>query len=129
MAKSKNIISSDNSIIVDFEIDPSTVLILIKNSGIHAVLHLKIKPSAEIPGLEGKKDLSKLNIFKEIKYMAPFKEIRIFVDSYDSFFQNLKNTMIDFTITWQDENKNSFRNKISHDLKIYSDLIFLIKKP
>jgi hypothetical protein len=128
MAKSKNIISSDNSIIVDFEIDASTVFILIKNSGNHAALHLKIKPSAPILGLEGKKDLSKLNIFKEIKYMAPLREIRIFVDSYDSFFRHLKNTMIDFTITWQDEDKKSYRNKISHDLKIYSDLIFFIKK-
>ncbi|HEV3222110.1 MAG TPA: hypothetical protein VGZ90_04490 [Puia sp.] len=128
MAKIKNIISSDNSVIVDFEIDASTVFIAIKNSGVNAALHLKIKPSTAIFGLEGKKDLSKLNLFKEIKYMAPLKEIRIFVDGYDSFFRHLKNSMIDFTITWQDENKKSFKTKISHDLKIYSDLIFFIKK-
>ena len=128
MAKIKNIISSENQVIVDFEIDASVLFILIKNPGNHALLNLKIKPVSAIPGLGGKRDLSKLNVFKEISYMAPFKEIRIFVDSYDSFFRNLKDTKIEFNITYQDEAEKSYRKKITHDLKIYADMIFFIKK-
>jgi hypothetical protein len=128
VAKSKNIASPANSIIVDFEIDASTVFIIIKNQGTAAALNLKINPLVPILGLEGKKDVGGLNVFKEIKYFAPLKEIRIFVDSYDSFFRHLKNTQITFAITYQDDNKKSFKEKISHDLKIYSDLIFFIKK-
>jgi hypothetical protein len=128
MAKSKNTISAENPVIVDFEIDASTVCMLIKNSGNNALLNLKIKPSSPIPGLGGKRDLSELNVFKEISYMAPLKEIRIFVDSYDSFFRNLKSTKIEFNITYGDESEKSYRKKITHDLKIYTDLIFFIKK-
>jgi hypothetical protein len=116
------------SVIVDFEIDAALVFIVIKNLGTSAALNLKIKPSTSIPGLEGKKDLSQLLVFKEIKYFAPLKEIRIFVDSYDSFFRHLENSVITFSIDYQDEDKNPFRNKITHDLKIYTDLIFFIKK-
>jgi len=128
MARSKNIALHTNSIIVDFEIDASLVHILIKNSELHPLLNVKIKPSAPIVGLGGNKDLSKLNVFKEIKYLAPQKELKIFVDSYESFFRNLKQSTIDFTITFQDTNNKSYKTKISHDLKIYLDLILLIKK-
>ncbi len=121
-------ISTVSSVIVDFEIDESTIFILIRNAGTSALRNLKIRPSTAIIGLEGKKDLSSLNIFKEIRYMAPLKEIRLFVDSYDSFFSHLKNTLIAFTVTYQDESKKSYRKKITHDLKIYTDLIFFIKK-
>ncbi len=128
MIKRRKEISSANSVIVDFEIDGSTAFIAIKNAGTGALRNLKIKPSTAIIGLEGKKDLSSLNIFKEIRYLAPLKEIRIFVDSHDSFFRHLKNTLISFTVTYQDESKKLYRKKITHDLKIYSDLIFFIKK-
>jgi hypothetical protein len=128
MPKSNTKQSNAGSVIVDFEIDASTVFIVIKNLGGSAALNLKIKPSTSIPGLEGKKDLSRLLLFKEIKYFAPLKELRIFVDSYDSFFRHLENSVVSFTISYQDENKNPFSNKITHDLKIYTDLIFFIKK-
>lgn len=128
MFKSKIIASPPTSVVVDFEIDGMMVFIVIKNMGTTAVLDLRIKPSVPILGLEGKKDLRKLNLFKEIKYLAPLKEFRIFVDSYDSFFRHLKNTQIVFSLTYQDYNKKSHKEKITHDLKIYTDLIFFIKK-
>jgi hypothetical protein len=128
MVKTKTIASSATSVVVDFEIDGSTVFIVIKNLGINAVVDLRIKPSVPILGLEGKKDLRKLNLFKEIKYLAPLKEFRIFVDSYESFFRHLKNTQIAFSLTYQDDNKKTYKEKITHDLKIYTDLIFFIKK-
>jgi hypothetical protein len=128
MSKSNTKQPAAGSVIVDFEIDASMVFIVIKNLGTSAALNLKIKPSTSIPGLEGKKDLSQLLVFKEIKYFAPLKEIRIFADSYDSFFRHLENSIVTFSISYQDENKNPFRNKITHDLKIYTDLIFFIKK-
>jgi hypothetical protein len=104
------------------------VFLIIKNNGLRAALNLKIKPSSSILGLEGKKDIRSLHIFKGISYLAPGKEIRIFVDSYESFFRHLKTTLIRFSLTYQDDDKNSYESKITHDLKIYSDLIFFIKK-
>jgi len=120
--------TSSGSIVVDFEIDSGTVFLIIKNTGDQAALNLKIKPSKPILGLEGKKDLRELAVFKEISYLAPLKEIRIFVDGYDSFFRRLKDTRISFVVSYRHEKGKSFKGKIDHDLKIYSDLIFFIKK-
>ena len=128
MTRDKGIKSLPALIVVDFEIDAAMVFLSIRNTGDTAAINLKIKPSVPIIGLNGKKDLSELEIFKEISYMAPLKEFRIFVDSYDSFFRHLKKTQIGFNISYQDENDMSYKKKITHDLKIYSDLIFFIKK-
>ncbi len=98
MGKKKKTKSGKGQIIVDFEIDAEMVFIVVKNSGQSPLFSLKIKPSAAILGLEGKTDIAKLSIFEEISYLAPGKEIKIFVDSYESFFRNLKDWLISFTI-------------------------------
>jgi hypothetical protein len=122
------IISKKAVVIVDFEIDAESVFLIIKNLGAVPALKLKIRPSAPILGLEGKKDISKLSIFKKISYLAPLKEIKIFVDSYESFFRHLKGSSVRFKISYKSEKKKSFKMKIAHDLRIYADLIYFIKK-
>jgi hypothetical protein len=115
-------------IVVDFEIDAEYVFIIIKNLGLTPAFNLKIKPSAPIIGLEGKKDIGTLSVFKKISYLAPLKEMKIFVDSYESFFFNLKNPLVSFHISYKNEKEKTIRKEIVHDLKIYTDLIYFIKK-
>jgi hypothetical protein len=124
----KILISKKAVVIVDFEIDADAVFLTIKNLGAVPALNLKIKPSSAILGLEGKKDISKLTIFRKISYLAPLKEIKIFVDSYESFFTHLKDSSILFKISYKNEKRKSFKMKIHHDLRIYADLIYFIKK-
>ena len=116
------------NIVVDFEVDSEHVHLTIRNMGNSAALNLQIRPSAPIIGSGGNQDLSRLAIFKEISYFAPNKLIRIFVDEFESFFRNLKNTKISFAITWQDENGKPVKHSIHHDLVIYKDLSYLIHK-
>jgi hypothetical protein len=124
----KILISKKAVVIVDFEIDAEAVFLIIKNLGALPALNLKIKPSSAILGLEGKKDISKLTIFKKISYLAPLKEIKIFVDSYESFFTHLKDPSMFFKISYKNAKRKSFKMKIHHDLRIYTDLIYFIKK-
>ena len=121
-------ISKKAVVIVDFEIDAEAVFLIIKNLGAVPALKLEIKPLSSILGFEGKKDISKLSIFREISYLAPLKEIKIFVDSYESFFTHLKDESIYFKISYKNEKRKSFKIKIHHDLRIYADLIYFIRK-
>jgi len=116
------------NVIIDFEIDGELVFISIKNSTNYPAINVRIKASDSIIGLEGKKDITDLAVFNEIRYLAPYKEIKIFIDSYNSFFEHLKKTEIDFALYYTDENGQAFRKKILHDLSIYKDLVFFIKK-
>lgn len=116
------------NIIIDFEIDAELVFISIKNLSNYPALNVKIKPSQKIIGLEGKKNITELSVFNEIKYLAPHKEIKIFIDTFHSFFKHLKRTEVYFTMSYTDEAGKAFNKKILHDLNIYKDLIFFIKK-
>jgi len=116
------------NVIIDFEIDSELVFISIKNLSNSAAVNVRIKPSQKIIGLDGTRDITELAVFNEIRYLAPYKEIKIFIDAYHSFFKHLKTTEIDFAIYYADENGQTFRKKILHDLEIYKDLIFFIKK-
>jgi hypothetical protein len=127
MGKKKKTKTGRGQIIVDFEVDAEMVFVVIKNIGQVPVFSLKIKPSAAIIGLEGKTDITNLSIFEEISYLAPGKEIKIFVDSYESFFRNLKDWLISFTLNYKDERDEWHKSKITHNLEIYSDLIFSLK--
>ncbi len=124
----KILISKKAVVIVDFEIDAESVFLIIKNLGAVPALKLKIKPLTAILGLEGKKDITKLSLFKEISYLAPLKEIKIFIDSYESFFTHLKDSSVHFKISYKNEKRRSFKIKIHHDLRIYADLIYFLKK-
>jgi hypothetical protein len=124
----KILISKKAVVIVDFDIDAENVFLTIKNLGAVPALKLRIKPLSAILGFEGKKDISKLSVFKEISYLAPLKEIKIFVDSYESFFTHLKDTSVHFRISYKNEKRRSFKMKIHHDLRIYADLIYFIRK-
>ena len=127
MGKKKNKIN-EGSVVIDFDIDAEMVFLVIKNIGQTPLLNLKIKPSAAILGLEGKTDIAKLSIFEEISYLAPQREIKIFVDAYESFFRNLKDWFISFRIYFKDDKGRTHKTKITHNLEVYSDLIFFIKK-
>ncbi len=122
------LISKKAVVIVDFEIDAEAVFLIIRNLGAVPALKLKINPLSPILGLEGKKDIAKLSIFREISYLAPLKEIRIFVDSYESFFTHLKDFSVYFNISYKNEKRRSFKIKIHHDLRIYADLIYFLRK-
>jgi hypothetical protein len=78
--------------------------------------------------MEGKKDITKLSIFKGISYLAPLKEIKIFVDGYASFFSHLKDSSVYFNISYKNEKRRPFKIKVHHDLRIYADLIYFLKK-
>ena len=122
------LISKKAVVIVDFEIDAEAVFLIIRNLGAVPALKLKIKPLSAILGLEGKKDITKLSIFKEISYLAPLKEIKIYVDSYESFFTHLNDSSVYFKISYKNEKGRFFKMKIHHDLRIYADLIYFLKK-
>ena len=115
-------------IVIDFEVDAEHVFLLIRNLSVMAATNVQIKSSSSIPALDGTSDLRSLALFKGITYLAPHKELRIFVDSYDRFFHRLKNKKIAFAVTYDDENGRAHRQHIEHDLAIYGDMIFFIKK-
>jgi hypothetical protein len=119
---------TEPQIIVDFEIEDGLVFISIINHSDVAAVNLQVRPDCQIPGMNGTVDVTSFAMFRRITFMAPGKKLKTLVDRYETFFKNMKRTVISFDITFQNEQREKFNKTIKHDLKIYKDLIFFIKK-
>ena len=71
-------------------------------------------------------DLSSLNVFKKIEFLAPGKVIRVFVDSVASYFARRQPNLVHVALTWR-QGRTSLSTQISHDIRIYRDLPFVIE--
>ena len=115
------------SIILDFEILNDSIYIRFFNASLKELYDVRVEFSETLLGLRGDKIISELNVFKNLRYMAPNKEFLIYVDEIDSFYANLKNETISISITFVLSNRKKVRKKTVHNLSIYKDLILINK--
>jgi hypothetical protein len=76
-------------------------------------------------GLGGSVEISRLPLFRNIEYLAPFKEIRTLVDSSAAYFARKEPTKLEVTVTYRDESGTRREATIRHDLGIYRDLAYV----
>jgi hypothetical protein len=68
--------------------------------------------------------LSKLSVFHKLRYLAPYREIEVFLDPAERFLSQFedKDTVITITIAYAAEQGKRLKKSITHDLAIYQDL-------
>lgn len=110
------------NIIVDFELENELFFLRIANHSDVELLNISIRFNRIIYGLNKTIKLNNLHIFKNLKYLAPRKEIRIVIDHQDRFFHFNKKPIYLIRIDYKNTSGKSFRKNISHDLNIYRDL-------
>jgi hypothetical protein len=74
---------------------------------------------------DGVTDIARLNVFKKTEYLAPGKTIRVFVDSVASYFSRRQPNFVHVALSWR-QGAESVTSKISHDIRIYQDLPYVI---
>lgn len=102
--------------------------IVIKNNSNNPVFKVKVKFNNRILGVNGSKEITSLKLFKNIEFLAPQKEIRTFLDTSESYFSRKQPTKIITEIFYKDIHNKSHEIVIKHDLEIYRDIGFIIKK-
>lgn len=112
---------------VDFQIRNELVILVIQNFSALAAHDVKIQFSRNLMIL-GEKKLSSLSVFSKLRYLAPFREIEIYLDPVERFFAQLeeKDTLLDVSIIYQDDRQKKYQQQITHDLAIYQDLPTII---
>lgn len=74
---------------------------------------------------DGVTDLTTLNVFKKIEFLAPDKVIRVFVDTVVSYFARRQPNIVHVSLTWK-QGPKTVSARISHDLRIYRDLPYVV---
>jgi hypothetical protein len=72
-------------------------------------------------GLGGRKDLSRLALFRSLLFLPPGKQVSQLVDHLDAYFQRDEPTRLNATITYADRNGVRYKEVVPHDLEVYRD--------
>jgi hypothetical protein len=124
--ESKPAISSFD-VYVDFIFDDGLIFILIKNNSSSPVFKVRVKFNSRLSGVNGLKEISSINLFKNIEFFPPQKEIKTFLDTSDSYFASKQPTKITTNIFYRDIKNKARKVVINHDLEIYRDIGYIIK--
>ncbi len=119
-------ISKRPEVIVDFILEQGLFFIAIKNIGPGSAHHISINFDQQFDGIDGRKTISDLPLFKSIGFMPPDKEIRTFLDKSDAYFSRQEPTKISLTVHYKDKRENSYSERITHNLAIYKELGYLV---
>ncbi len=109
-------------VIVDFDCREGMLFIVLKNIGVRSAYDVTTRFDKPLVGLEGRKRISDLQLFKNLAFIPPGKEFSQFVDAVDSWFKRRQPSKIKVTITYRDRERRAFTETILHDLRIYKDL-------
>ena len=112
-------------VIVDFIFDNGLFFISVENIGAKPAYKVSTKFDKEIVGVEGKKKISELALFKCIEFLPPKKQIKIFLDSSASYFGRNEPLIISTQISYQNSRQKRYFNKIDHNLEIYKEIGYI----
>jgi hypothetical protein len=110
-------------VIVDFSVDRGLLFVLVHNIGGAAAYQVVTRFDQPFHGLGGRKDLSRLALFKSLLFLPPGKQISQLVDHLDAYFHRDEPTLLTATLTYADRDGRRYKDVVPHDLSIYRDLV------
>ena len=125
--KSKEESATTPEVIVDFIFDEGLFFIAVQNIGDVPAYKASTRFKPGFTGVEGKKRVSELPLFRNIEFLAPHKEIRTFLDTSASYFRRQEPLLITAQISYEDEAGKKYSRTIRHDLSIYLEIGYVSK--
>ncbi|MFP4095021.1 MAG: hypothetical protein ACLFUB_11080 [Cyclobacteriaceae bacterium] len=116
----------NTQLVVDFELREGLMFLLIQNFGPTVAREVRISFNQAILVLNAEKKLNELNIFRKLRYLAPYKTIEVFLDPASLFLLKLKDKEVAIKLSYQDAQGKTVTEEIIHDLSIYTDLPILL---
>ena len=114
-------------VIVDFIFDDGLLFITVKNISDQPAYRVSTSFDPPLCGVEGKK-IWEMELFRNIEFLAPRKEIMTFFDTAASFFRREGPTMITVNLSYRDTAGRKYSATIRHDLAIYRDIGY-VRRP
>lgn len=116
---------SQPEVILDFIFENGLFFIAIKNISASPARDVSVQFDKKFTGVEGTRDISGLPLFRKIPFLAPQKEIVVFLDTSASYFRRRQPTNIQATITYKDTSGAPHKAVVKHDLRIYKEIGYI----
>lgn len=111
--------------IVDFDFEDGLLFVAVENISPLPVCDVTVRFS---PGFRraGDRPVDELALFSRLRFLAPGKRIRAFVDEASAFFARGEPTEIAAHIEYETTPaRHRHRHVVNHDLEIYRDLGYI----
>ncbi len=109
-------------VILDFTCDQGMLFISLKNIGARSAYRVATKFDQPLHGLQGRKCISDLQLFRRVDFIPPGKEFIQFMDPVATWFTKRRSAKVGVTITYADREGRRYSERITHDLRVYRDL-------
>ena len=112
-------------VIVDVLFEKGLLYFVIINYTDEVARNVRVKFDKKIVGVQGRVIISDLNIFDALDFLAPRKEIRVFIDVAQGYFARKGPEKLKLRVEWRNEGRKRFSRTIYHNLSIYKDMGYL----
>jgi hypothetical protein len=109
-------------VILDFSVDEGLLTIHLKNIGCRSAYAVKTAFDKPFHGVDGKKCISEMRLFRNLEFMAPGKDLSQFVDVLASYAKRKQPMRIAATVSYRDREGHRYEDRIVHNLRIYLEL-------
>jgi hypothetical protein len=109
-------------VIVDFTFADGLIFVVLRNIGKRSAYRVSTRFDQPFHGLDGRKRITDLRLFRRVEFMPPGKEFVQLVDRLDAYLRRREPTRLVATVTYRDRDGHRFEDVIPHDLRIYHDL-------
>jgi hypothetical protein len=118
----------DAEVILDVVFDRGLLFLVLANVGDRPAHAVRVKFGAPLTGVGGVKRIDRLALFRKLEFLAPHKQIEVFLDRSDEFFARSEPTRLSAAISWRTADGLRRSASIDHDLEIYRDLGYIERK-
>ena len=115
-------------VILDFRFEQGLLYISLVNISSVPAYRVSVRFDKAFRGLGGECEISSLRLFRRVEFLAPQKRIETLLDSSRSYFQRREPTSIKAVVSFRDAGGRAHRREIQHDLKIYQDISYVVKR-
>jgi hypothetical protein len=122
MATCNSSVQRRPEVILDFTIDDGLLTIHLKNIGARSAYAVKTTFDRPFHGLDGKKCISTMRVFRNLEFMAPGKDLSQFIDVLANYAKRQQPMRIAATISYRDREGKRYEDRIVHNLRSYLEL-------
>ena len=114
-------------VFVDFVFEEGVLFVSLSNIGERPARKVSVTFDPTFCGADGM-DVASLPLFKNVEFLAPHKTITTLLDSSAAYFARGEPTRIAASISYIDVDGTPCHETIHHDLEIYRDLAYRVRR-
>lgn len=109
-------------VILDFIFDDGLFFVAVQNISDKPAYKVSVDFFPPFRGVEGTRGVSEYLMFRNIEFLAPWKEVATFLDTSAAYFARREPTRITATVSWRDASGRAHIARMEHDLDIYREI-------